>query len=183
MTDRMPQLLLVAGTGRNSGKTTLLCNVIRNTCQRHKVTAIKISPHFHLRQHAGNAIAEEEGLFVMEEKQSGSRKDSSMMLEAGADKSYFAMATEENVLKAFRIIAKRIPKNHAVVCESGGLRHFIEPGFFVMMNRSDRTAFKTDTMDLKTLADQWITFNGEFLDFDPDKIQFSDNKWITTAKN
>jgi hypothetical protein len=52
-----------------------------------------------------------------------------------------------------------------------------------MMNRSDRTAFKTDTMDLKTLADQWITFNGEFLDFDPDKIQFSDNKWITTAKN
>jgi len=178
----MPQLLLVAGTGRNSGKTTLLCSVIRNISQSHKVTAIKITPHFHKKYLIGNAIMEEEGLFVMEEKQKEGGKDSSLMLGAGADKAYFAMASEKNVLQAFRFIANLIPENHAVVCESGELRHFIEPGLFLMMNRSDRTAFKTDTMDLKTLADQWITFDGETLDFDPDTIQYSANKWMTKPK-
>ena len=178
----MPQLLLVAGTGRNSGKTTLLCSVIRNICQSNKVTAIKITPHFHQEYSNGNTIAEEKGLFVMEEKQKEGGKDSSLMLGAGAEKAYFAMASEQKVLQAFRFIANLIPENHAVVCESGGLRHFIEPGLFLMMNRSDRTEFKTDTMQLKILADQWITFNGETLDFDPDTIQFSANKWITTPK-
>ena len=182
MNNRMPQLLLVAGTGRNSGKTTLLCSVIRNVCQSHRVTAIKITPHFHEKYRTGHTIAEEEGLYVMEEKQKDSGKDSSLMLGAGADKAYFAMASEEKVLQAFRAIANLIPENHAVVCESGGLRHFVEPGLFLMMNRSDRTAFKSDTLILKTLADQWITFNGETLDFDPDTLQFSANKWITTPK-
>lgn len=176
----MPQLLLVAGTGRNSGKTTLLCSVIRNVCQRHKVTAIKITPHFHQAYGNGNTIAEEEGLCIMEEKHKESGKDSSLMLGAGADKAYFAMASEENVLKAFRVIANLIPEDHAVVCESGGLRNFLEPGLFLMMNRSDQTEFKIDTIYLKKLADHWITFNGETLDFNPDTIQFSANKWITT---
>ncbi len=182
MTNKMPQLLLVAGTGRNSGKTTLVCDVIRNISQRQKVTAIKITPHFHEKNSAGAIIAEEEGLFITEEKQKESGKDSSLMLGAGAESVYFAMAAEEKVLQAFQIIANQIPANQAVVCESGGLRHFLEPGLFLMMNRSDRTEFKPDTLTLKPLAHQWITFDGASLDFDPGTITYTANKWIIIPK-
>jgi hypothetical protein len=183
MTIRKPHLLLVAGTGRNSGKTTLVCDVIRNVSRTHKITAIKITPHFHPQDHNGKVIAEEDGLFIMEEKQKESRKDSSLMLQAGADNVYFAMAEEGKILKAFQIIEKLVPEDRPVVCESGGLRNFMEPGLFLVMNRSDRTELKTDSLALKLMAHQWITFDGAILDFDPGTISYAANKWIIASKH
>ncbi|MBK8884338.1 MAG: hypothetical protein IPN67_18855 [Bacteroidales bacterium] len=42
----IPNLLLIAGTGTKSGKTTMACKIIRQFSEL-KITAIKITPHFH----------------------------------------------------------------------------------------------------------------------------------------
>ena len=44
--ERIKNLLLIAGTGTKSGKTSMACKIIRQF-QELKITAIKITPHFH----------------------------------------------------------------------------------------------------------------------------------------
>ena len=42
-----PNILTIAGTGRNVGKTTLACSIIKKMALNARITAIKITPHFH----------------------------------------------------------------------------------------------------------------------------------------
>ena len=42
----IPNLLLIAGTGTKSGKTSMACRIIEQFPEL-KITAIKITPHFH----------------------------------------------------------------------------------------------------------------------------------------
>lgn len=179
----MPELLLIAGTGRNSGKTTMACSVIQNISKLQSIVAIKITPHFHVKLTLGKIFVERNDLVIMEETQRDTDKDSSRMLQAGANPVYFVMAKDEQLKVAFEIISDLIPKSQPIVCESGGLIHYIEPGLFLMMNRSETIEFKPGTPDLKALADRWITFDGNHPDFDPDTITYSANGWKITPKN
>ena len=180
---RLPQLLLIAGTGRNTGKTTLACTIIRNISRYQPVVAIKITPHFHANSNLDKMIINRNGLVIAEEKQANTEKDSSRMMRAGAETVFFVMANDEQLAEAIRIILDQNTKNLPIVCESGGLRHHIEPGLFLMMNRSDQTEYKPETIVLKAVADHWITFNGSEIDFNPETITYSANKWQITAKN
>jgi len=47
MESKYPNILLVSGNGRNSGKTTLACKIIERFSKDHEITGLKISPHFH----------------------------------------------------------------------------------------------------------------------------------------
>ena len=40
-------ILTISGTGKNVGKTSLACRIIHRLSATHKLTAVKISPHFH----------------------------------------------------------------------------------------------------------------------------------------
>lgn len=179
---RMPEMLLIAGTGRNSGKTTLACHIIKKTSANFPVVAIKITPHFHRQIKSGNTITERDDLIIIEETDPGSGKDSSLMLKAGAASSYFVMAKDEQLKEALRMIINLIPTNIPVVCESGGLRHFVEPGAFLMMNRNDNNTCKPGAESLKKIADRLITFDGERIDFDFNAINYSENKWRITKE-
>ena len=179
----MPELLLIAGTGRNSGKTTVACSVIRNISQGQPIVAIKITPHFHKNRIPGRIWVDRDDLVIVEETRTDTDKDTSRMLRAGAEQVYFVMAKEEQLREAIQIIIHLIPKKQPIVCESGGLIHHIEPGLFLMMNRSETTEFKPGTGDLIALADRWITFDGNIPDFDPDTIIYSANQWKIEPKN
>jgi hypothetical protein len=174
---KMPEMLLIAGTGRNSGKTTLACHIIKKTSTSFPVIAIKITPHFHRDIHSGKTIIERSDLVIKEETDPKTGKDSSLMLKAGALRSYFVMAKDEQLKEALQLIIKQIPDKTPIVCESGGLRHWIEPGAFLMMNRSDNSAFKPGAEALNKIADSCITFDGNKIDFDYHTINFSENKW------
>ncbi len=47
MMKSMPNILLIAGTGRNVGKTLLACEIIQQLSKTMAVTAIKTSSHEH----------------------------------------------------------------------------------------------------------------------------------------
>jgi hypothetical protein len=180
---KMPELLLIAGTGRNSGKTTMACSVIQNISKLRSIVAIKITPHFHENYAFGKILVERDDLVIVEETQQDTDKDSSRMLRAGAKSVYFVMAKDEQLKEAFEIILELTPKNRPIVCESGGLIHYTAPGLFLMMNRSETTEFKPGTPDFKALADRWITFDRNHPDLDPETITYSANGWKITPKN
>ena len=173
----IPQLLLIAGTGRNTGKTTFACQILRKFSPVKSIYSIKITPHFHKNVQSGRLILQTNNLYIAEETDSSTTKDSSLMLESGAQKSFFVMATDQNLMEAFQKIVQLIPSDSFIVCESGGLRHHVVPGLFFMMNKTDREIIKPDAEKLMLLADRVITFDGEKNDFELNSIEINDNGW------
>jgi hypothetical protein len=132
MTMIIPNLLLIAGTGTKSGKTTLACKIIKQF-RNLNITAIKISPHFHETTPGLVSIVESKGYAIYEETDSTSSKDTSRMLNAGASKVFFAKVWDDQLVKVFNEINDMIPSGTPVICESPALRNFIEPGVFIIM--------------------------------------------------
>ena len=173
----LPQLLIIAGTGRNSGKTTLACQIIRKFSPDQSIVAIKITPHFHENPGYGRVIVNKPNIYIAKETDTTSKKDSSLMLEAGAVQSYFVMTTDEYLEEAFSEILTRIAPDTMVVCESGGLRHLIQPGLFLLMQRPENSGLKPDTAKLLSLADRIVTIDGSKFDLDINSIEIADNQW------
>jgi hypothetical protein len=128
----IPNLLLIAGTGTKSGKTSMVCKII-NQFPNLNITAVKISPHFHETTAGLITITEKKGYSIYEETNRDTIKDTSRMLKAGAYKVFFAKVWDDQVLDVFNEIMESIPANTPVICESPALRNFIEPGVFVIM--------------------------------------------------
>jgi hypothetical protein len=138
----VPNLLLIAGTGTKSGKTSIACRIIEQF-KSLQITAIKITPHFHETTPGLKTIYEETGISIYEETNPDSTKDTSRMLGSGASKVYFAKVLDDRLLFVFNKIMYLIPEGTPIVCESPALRNFIEPGVFIIMS-SETTRTRKD---------------------------------------
>jgi len=127
-----PNILIVMGTGRNIGKTISACNIIEKLSEAHQTVGVKISPHFHELESNLKYLHKSED-FVIVEEQNITQKDSSRMLQSGAEKVFYVQAKNEKLEEAFNMISEIILPGQPVVVESGGLYEFIEPGmlFFI----------------------------------------------------
>jgi hypothetical protein len=173
-----PQLLLIAGTGRNSGKTTLACNIIRRFAKSYSIFAIKITPHFHADLAYGKILIKKEHLVVAEELQHNTGKDSSLMLKAGATRAFFMVSKDMQLAEAWGIVTGEIPENALIICESGGLRQLVKPGLFLVMHQEDESTFKPGTEVLKSLADGWIVRDEKQIDQIAGSIAIRKNRWV-----
>jgi Ni2+-binding GTPase involved in maturation of urease and hydrogenase len=178
----LPNLLLIAGTGRNSGKTTLACSIIKKFGSHHSIIAVKISPHFHKDKQDGLPIWVRENLYIIEETDASKSKDSSLMLAAGAQRSFFVMADDGQLPEAMQKILAIINPADLIICESGGLRNFITPGLFFLLNRKDNSTPKPESVKFKSICNSWITFDGVHFDFSVESIAIQNNKWILIDK-
>lgn len=123
----IPNLLLIAGTGTKSGKTSMACKIIEQF-NHLNINAIKISPHFHETTTGLIHKSEGKGYSIFEETNKNTSKDTSRMLNSGAYKVFFAKVWDDQLPDVFNEIMEYIPKNSPVICESPALRNFIEPG-------------------------------------------------------
>lgn len=176
-------MLLIAGNGRNSGKTTLACRIIKSVSTRIPVIAIKITPHFHENIGSGKILFERDDLVIIEESDLQSHKDSALMFKAGALQTYFVMARDQQLSEAIHLILNQIPYKVAMICESGGLRQVVDPGVFLMMHKTTGAASKPGDDILPALADRVINFDGNKIDFDINTISYSENKWKIISGN
>ncbi len=173
----LPNLLLIAGTGRNSGKTTLACSIIKKFGDSYPIIAVKIAPHFHENVQEMKTIFTGESLFLAEEIDHTKPKDSSRMLAAGARKSFFVMVRDEQLQEAWNQVLSLIDIHDLIVCESGGLRNLITPGLFLMMNSNPSQTLKPGSTRFKDLCDRWITFDGKQSDFSTDSLEIQNHTW------
>ncbi len=177
MKTNYPNILIISGNGRNSGKTSLACKIIERFALDHDIVGIKISPHFHHTDTDEKIIANEDDYIILQENNNTSGKDSSRMLEAGAKKVYYIQVNDKNLDKAFNKVIKKTNRNSLIICESGGLRRKIDPGIFLLLSQKDTNEFKPGVKDLLGLANRVVTFDGFKFDFDPDQISVSENSW------
>ena len=173
----IPNWLIVYGTDRNSGKTTLITRIIRNFRDLAPITAIKISPHFHPVEDDAQIVAKTDAYVIIRETSPDTGKDSSRMLEAGAGEVFYIQVWDNNLAGALPEIIKNIKPGSLVVCESGWARNLVTPGVFLILNRAGNTNMKSSLSSLKPLANRWIEFDGENFDFNPADIRTENGTW------
>jgi hypothetical protein len=175
---KIPNLLLIAGTGRNTGKTTLACAIIRKFSLILPITGLKISPHFHGNADNLKMIDGCQNFNIYRETSSNSGEDSSRMLQAGAFEVFYIETTDLHLMDAFQEFLQLINTFSPVVCESPALRKFVEPGVFIVLDGKEKGNHKENVLSLKRLADKVTNINAalnpEFLS----TIKYEKNKWL-----
>lgn len=171
---RYKNLLIIAGTGRNSGKTTLACQVIDKFRQLLPV-AVKISPHFHEPTSGLLEWHIEEGFSIFTENHKEGNKDSSRMLGAGAAKVYYLQCRDEYIKRAFSMVFSTLPADRPVIYESPSLAKYIDPGvLFIADSRGSGTK--------KELAFEAARADAVFYPLTEkpaiDGLHFSGGRWI-----
>lgn len=166
---KMPNLLLIAGNGRNVGKTYLSCKIIRQLSESRSVTAVKISPHFHSYK-PEDLLFKSDDFIILNETQTNS-KDSSLMIQAGAKQVFFIMVKQDHLHNAFNYLRDKI-SDEIVVCESGGLIEVVEPALFLFIKRKEQTIVKEHLLRYAPII---VNNDGENFDLDIRKIQIDNN--------
>lgn len=174
---RLPNWLIVYGTNRNAGKTTLITRIISRIHGEVPICAIKISPHFHKIEEDAVIIAKTDDFVIVKEVRPNTGKDSSRMLDAGADLVLYIQVWDNNLEKVLPIIIDNLIPGSAVICESGWARNLVDPGLFLILNRTGEPSVKESASKFKPLADRWIEFDGEDFDFSPGALKFENGNW------
>lgn len=129
----LSNVLLIAGDGRNVGKTTLGCRIVSRISGEMKVVAVKVSPHFHPLTDSLEVLYHYESIVIGRETNRTSGKDSSRYLNAGAAEVYYVQCKDDGL----NILATWMKDNFApsipVICETGGLGTVIEPSYSIFM--------------------------------------------------
>lgn len=172
---KIPNLLLIAGNGRNVGKTTLACSIISLFAANTEVTGLKISSHKHSFNEE-EVLFKNEKIIILDEKQN-SLKDSSLMLKSGAKRVYFVMVKPEHFNESIDKLIELLPDN-LIVCESGGLHEFVSPGLFLMVKRKDDEIVKKHLLQFSPVI---VNNDGKNFDFDIQKLEFKNHQ--ITIKN
>ncbi len=173
-----PNLLLIAGTGRNTGKTTLACEIIKTTSLQQQLIGIKISPHFHGGTDSLKPIGGTKNYNLYEETLKDiTGKDSSKMLAAGADKVFYIEVYDSSILEAFTTLLHHIPKNTPIVCESPALRKVITPGMFIIVDNISQQNKKLDVLSWKNKTDFFIETDKTELIEVIKQIRFTSSGW------
>ncbi|HOC36293.1 MAG TPA: hypothetical protein PL079_03615 [Tenuifilaceae bacterium] len=161
----IPNLFLVGGNSRHSGKTTLACEIIRRLAKEQEVTAIKfIRFDPDEKEMHGSHLGESEfsGYSIMRETNNHSSKDTSQMLQAGAKEVFYIRSGEEFMEQASIDFLTRYNHGQPLVCESSALRHFVEPAVFVMMMRIPPIGNPKSVESYLPLADRILYFDKSY---------------------
>lgn len=180
MKDNLPQfsnLLLIAATGSNVGKTTLATAILQNLNNDLDIIALKVSPHFHQIEGNRKILEQTENYMIVQEQDEVSGKDTSKLIRAGAKEAYLVHGNEEYVIEAFLKLFNTFPENQPVICESAGLAYHIKAGLLILLKR-DGYDSKNIFSQLQDKADLIITSDGKQFDKDITGIGFSDGRWF-----
>ncbi len=169
-----PNLLLIAGTGRNVGKTSFAERTIRKLSIQHEIIAIKISKHYH--DH------ELQSLKISKEENPETGKDSSRFLNAGAKEVYYIQAKDNNLPELANSFLNQLPRHIPIIVESGGIIDHIEPGLFILIQSSRHNSTK-ETAHYKERAHLIINSQREKFDIDPECISFDKISKMIILKN
>lgn len=172
-----PKLLIIAGTQQNVGKTTLASKIISHFTWEHKITAIKITHHFHKEIGTAIPLEKSKGYQILRENSPDTKKDTSIMLRAGAENAYLVQSTRESLIKAFTQLLKYIPEDNLIICESGILHEILCPGVFLVLRQLSCKAEEKKDLVLFEQADRVVTYTLNGFDFSISDILVTPNGW------
>ncbi|WP_163340480.1 molybdopterin-guanine dinucleotide biosynthesis protein B [Desulfopila sp. IMCC35008] len=167
-------LLIVSGTGRNVGKTELVCRLIARFSARTDIFGLKVSaifPDEHLFH--GNHTSIGTGRTLFRETSRDTQKDTSRMLRSGATEVYYMQGDRTSIQADFLTLRKTLPEKSVIISESNSLSEVVRPALHLVVT-SHSGEVKARALPLLDSADLVITSDGvsgfpgiETIDLDP----------------
>lgn len=181
----LPEMIMIGGNSRNSGKTTMVCKIITNLAASHnviglKVTSVRPGEETKHGSHNEESLAD---FTIFEELDSESGKDTSRMLRAGASKVFYIRVSENFIEEAVLHFLSKYINKQIVVCESRSLRNIVVPGLFLMMIRTPAQSEDKDVEYYLSKADKVFHFNNSMavLSKFADEIHLENGKFVLTT--
>lgn len=155
----IPNLIIIGGSSRNVGKTTLALKLIEKYAATEKITGLKVTSirpgeETHHGSHENPGL---QSFRIIEETVNSSSKDTARMLSAGADKVYYIETPDSKINVAMEMFLATINTGGPIVCESRSLRSAVIPGLFVLLKHYDKNLIKPDFDLYEKLADITLT--------------------------
>ncbi|HJO94784.1 MAG TPA: molybdenum cofactor guanylyltransferase [Victivallales bacterium] len=177
-------IALIGAADRNVGKTEFACSLINRYSNSRKVVAVKVTT---VKESNGKCPRGGDGCGVCssllgeysitEETDAESKKDTSRMLRAGADKVYWLRVLSTGLMNGFKELLAKIHKENGtdlcIVCESNSLRKVLKPGIFLVLNRAGNEKIKPSCKEVMHYADKFINLISVEKGFDADLEDFS----------
>lgn len=178
MMEDYPRMLMIGGTARKSGKTTLICRLLEAFGQKYRIGAVKVALYDDegdFARHYPDALPER--ALVIREKDPALKKDSGKYLASGAAESWFMAALPEKEPLVLEQIRKVSGRTDLMILESNTLRKNIQPGVFVIINKPDRPA-KTSARELAHLVDFTLETGDNAFEDVSQFIGVRDGRWM-----
>ena len=174
-------VILISGSGRNSGKTTVACHIISQLARKGNVIGLKISPHFHASGVGQELVISNPRYHIYREHDANTGKDSSRMLSAGASVVYFIQCTDENLEFIEEDFRKIVSPDVPIVCESGSFSNVFNPGFQLLVIGENPDKTKVSFLSNIEKSDQKINRDDFSQDWFSYMIDFESKRGYTLA--
>jgi hypothetical protein len=168
-------ILLVAGSGSNVGKTTFICELLK-THRGEKPIAVKISPHFHTPTEGLKLISETANYQLFEETNHQTKKDSSLFLQSGASRSFFLQANEEHLAEAYLALLPFLEADRPILIESAALHKYVQSGYLLFIY-DEENSNTPNTNIIRKVADFMVFSNGSNMTIEANKFIYK-KTWI-----
>ena len=137
-------LIVVGGSGRGVGKTSLVCGLIA-ALSEFRWTAFKISSHSH-----DNAEP------IREERTPGHSADTQRYLAAGAHRALLVEARDDTFAEAVRALWEQVDASAPLIFESNRIVDYCRPDVCLAVTGSDESASKPSFARLAERADALV---------------------------
>lgn len=174
-------LLIIGGSGRNVGKTTLATSIITKISATTPTIGLKVSTFKkgNEQYHGAHTPLPLNSFRINTETCVNPQKDTAKMVFSGASKAYFIETYDTLVPQAYNeFIRTSNSAGLAIVCESQSLRYYVKPGLFILIMDSQNS--KKFTEEFIKQAD-FVCYTGNDKTW-PEKlsrqIHFTTEGWV-----
>ena len=181
---KLPNMLLIGSTGRNSGKTEFACRIIRHFSQTTPITGLKVTT---LSRNDGTCPRGGTGCGVCsslpgeycitDEADAPAGKDTARLLSAGASRVYWLRALKSHLLQGLTEVLKLVGPDTMLVCESNRLRTVAQPGVFLMVANDLADSRKDSAAAVAGFADKTVRADAGDFSLQPSAITIRNGRW------
>ena len=177
----LPSMLMIGGSGRNVGKTTLICAIIRKFAPSTPIIGLKVTSIRPNEEdfHGNHEQPLPENFRIFEETNTRSTKDTARMLNAGAQRVYFIQSTQQQMSLAIDAFFKIVNQHSTIICETRSLRSLIKPGVFILISDQTDMILKAKATEFESLADIHLHFDAQHhtMELQANLIDLHEGKW------
>ena len=157
-------LIVVGGSTRNIGKTSVVAGLIRALKPMHW-TAFKITQFGHgvcsANGEACDCETADHTIAISQERDASSGTDSSRYLEAGADRSFWVRTRQGQLAEAMPRIRKELSTAEHAIIESNSIVQFLRPDLYLSVLDPATVDFKDSARLFLDRADAVLLPTGE----------------------
>lgn len=109
-------------------------------------------------------------------------KDTTRLLKCGADPVRWLCVRPSHLVEGAKALLEQLDPGALIVCESNSLRKVIEPGLFIIVQRSGQQKLKPSCRRVQHHADVVARFDGEGFDISTEDIDVRGGRWTVRRK-